>query len=224
MLLEGGQKAHFALAPVCGAPHTRFRVYGQLFTGVEGNEKADQLAKTAANPQATRWQYCWSPSPTQHQASCKRTAHAQAQGEWEEEWSQASTGVEYRTKLQPLRCIDKEVTRIYANQCKAISAIIIQLRTGKIGLNKYLAKIKKKESPSCECKMAIQSVAHVIEECPFYRRQRQREFGRPVVRNAYEVLSDPEQVVKTAVFMIHTGLLDQFRVVRSRLLEVAYHN
>ncbi len=42
---------------------------------------------------------------------------------------------------------------------------------------------------------------------------------RPVVRYAYEVLSEPDQAVKAAAFMIQTGLLDQFRVVRSLTLK-----
>jgi hypothetical protein len=49
---------------------------------------------------------------------------------------------------------------------KATLSVLIQLRTGIIGLAEYLAKIKRKDSLRCGCDMGNQSVRHVLLECP----------------------------------------------------------
>src|ERR1700733_15293332 len=77
-----------------------------------------------------------------------------------------------------------------------------------------LFKIKKVDDGSCQCNLDYQTVKPIIEECPPYQEQRRRELGRPVIRNVYDVISDPKTALKAARFMLQTGLLDQFRVVR----------
>ena len=112
----------------------------------------------------------------------------------------------------------QDVLKLYEGLPKALAAVLIQLRSGKIALASYLYKIKKVLQPWCECHQGNQTVAHILEECPQFAKQRKREFGRPVVWGVRDILSDPKTAKKAAWFTLKTGLLDQFRVVRQRLI------
>lgn len=84
-------------------------------------------------------------------------------------------------------------------------------------MNDYLYKIKREERPWCKCHTANQTVEHVIEECPLYRRQRKHHLGRYVVQDVRTILSHPQKAVKAAQFMLSTGILDQFRHFKAML-------
>ena len=49
---------------------------------------------------------------------------------------------------------------------------IIQLRTGHCGLNSYLHRFGRIDSPLCDCGMGLETVEHFLLECPRYREQR----------------------------------------------------
>jgi ribonuclease HI len=140
-------------------------------TGVPGNELADECAKKASESQTARKPYCWTPRTVQLQASYKRKAKAYAADTWKKEWYEAPHGIEYRSWFRNTEggALNKKVDRLYAGLPKAMAAILIQLRSGKIALNSYLHKIKKIESPTCTCKLGRQTVTYVIEECPLFR-------------------------------------------------------
>ncbi|KAI6118268.1 hypothetical protein F5141DRAFT_1000048, partial [Pisolithus sp. B1] len=48
----------------------------------------------------------------------------------------------------------------------------VRLRTGHIGLNKHLFRIKKVDSPACRCGFPQESVGHYLTVCPLYNRAR----------------------------------------------------
>jgi hypothetical protein len=62
------------------------------------------------------------------------------------------------------------------------ASILVQLRTGHVGLNKHLHKIGKAESPLCPaCQKTIQTDHHFLFRCPAYdgqRRKMERELKR----------------------------------------------
>ena len=185
--------------------------------GVPGNEAADVLAKEAAKNDPARTygaQRTWNPPQIYHQASRRRTAWGAGIEQCKEEWAKAPSGVDYRKKYGGL---DKKHSLFYRGvENKALSGILIQLRTGKIGLHHYLHKIQKADSPECECGQGYQTVSHVIEECPLFQIQRKKELGRSVVPEAYQLLTDPRAAHKVAQFVLRTGLLGQFRAARNR--------
>ena len=52
------------------------------------------------------------------------------------------------------------------------ASTLVQLRTGHCRLNKYLHRIRKKDSAMCECEQGEETVEHYLLECPKYREQR----------------------------------------------------
>jgi hypothetical protein len=105
-------------------------------------------------------------------------------------------------------------SKLYRGMSKPHAAILVQARSGKIGLKSYLYKIKRADSPNCECDRAEQTVNHIIEECPLFRTTRKELLGRVVIRNAIEVMEDPKRAKLAVQLLLRTGLLDQFRIVR----------
>ena len=99
--------------------------------------------------------------------------------------------------------------------------MLIQLRTGIIGLAEYLSKIKRKDSPRCQCDMGNQSVRHVLLECPLLEEQRYEmmnelfEAGVSTTLGEMEMLKESKAAPIVAKFMIATGLLGQFQSVDS---------
>lgn len=93
----------------------------------------------------------------------------------------------------------------------------MQLRTGRIGLGAYLARISRRESARCECDLGNQTVAHVLLECPLYieeRTQMQAALSEQnVVFRRDDLLTRLEARVIVAGFMVRTGTLEQFQEV-----------
>jgi ribonuclease HI len=188
--------------------------------GVQGNENVDKLAK-----KTTGWRLkggagagkkgsfqCYNMAL---QATCKRDIRAHMRSEWQRIWAtQQQSGAAYRRAFGSY--LDKTVNKLHSGLPKALSSILIQMRTGKIGLNDYLHKIKKADLPGCPCGMANHTVAHILCDCSFYRRQRKHYLGSIVIRDLTSILNNPKTSVKAANFMLATGLLDQFSHYRFR--------
>jgi hypothetical protein len=99
---------------------------------------------------------------------------------------------------------------------------MVQMRTGRIGLSGFLAKIGIHESARCGCDEGIQTPRHVLLECEFYRDLRGEMLDKVgklklpgTGRLDYAALvSEPKAARYVAEFMIKTGLLNQFRAVQ----------
>jgi ribonuclease HI len=181
--------------------------------GVPGNEKVDQLAKEASGYNAPRGHsLTWLP---RLKAATKRVIKKACQTLWHKSWSKIDTGHLYRRRYG--NGLNRHINTLYAGMPKAVSSILTQMRVEKIGLAGYLFAIKRAEEPACECETSNQTVAHILEECPLYRKQRRRHFSKPVLRDTTTILSDPRMAEKAANFMLSTGLLDQFRHYKTAL-------
>jgi ribonuclease HI len=196
--------------------------------GVPGNEVADLLAK-----QATGWQpksreqnsaaalnppavtasniihMVWLP---QLLSSCKRMVNTFARECWNRNWRNGITGMLYKKRWQGNgMALNKHVNQLYKNLShKAEAAVLIQMRTEKIGLHGYLNTINRTEDPWCGCRQAYQTVRHIIEDCECLEDTRSTYLGTSFVRDARLFLRDTELIPKTVKFMLATGLLDQF--------------
>ena len=91
----------------------------------------------------------------------------------------------------------------------------MQLRTGRIGLSAYLARINRRETSRCDCDLGSQTVTHVLLECPLH--QEERDETRNALSEQGIMLRHEEVLVRlgartiVAEFMIRTGLLGRFQ-------------
>ena len=87
----------------------------------------------------------------------------------------------------------------------------MQIHTGHIPLNKYLYRIKRKDSPNCEACLgvgieALETPWHLLYECPSYDRERflfERSLGRKAHDLKY-VMSHPSRIVMLAKYIDST--------------------
>ena len=84
------------------------------------------------------------------------------------------------------------------------AAILFQLRTGHVPLNKHLHRIQKLETPKCaHCQGRDETVLHYLLECPEYsepRKRLKRALHRKA-RNIAALLADTKCTKETLIFM-----------------------
>ena len=172
---------------------------------IEGNERTDSEAKEAATNPALHTSFNYSPLKSSRIQYIK----AAAKGQWTKQWTESTrTARQLRqiTLKHGVKCgpkIYKSITN------RNISAMIMQLRTGHCGLNGYLNRFGKKDSPYCECGYGKETVEHFLLECRRYRDQRKtlrKSIGgsRMKVR---DLLGDVKAIKHTAEYIKATGRL-----------------
>ena len=126
--------------------------------GIPGNEEADRLAK-----EATGWRADGSrgyraqifPPLQPLQSAVTRWARAKAKEDWKKEWARAKHGHQLRQLLPE---VDRKSLQLYSGLDKKLSAILIQMRTGKIALRQYLNSIQAADTDQCSCGMGPETV------------------------------------------------------------------
>jgi ribonuclease HI len=180
--------------------------------GVAGNELVDRHAKEAAlepqGPEKPDNRYI------RLAAAAKRRIRREAKAEWEKSWITEKTS---RPTKRLVELPTKKTLEYWSDLRKATASILMQLRTGRIGLAAYLHRINRRESARCSCNLGTQTVSHVLLECP--QLQDERDWmrnalsERGVALRLDELLARPEARAIVAEFMIRTNLLEQFQAV-----------
>jgi hypothetical protein len=143
--------------------------------------------------------------------TAKRTVSEALLDDWETIWVHGKHGrYLHSLDVRP----DKKALKIHQNLPRAISSIIIQMRTGKIGRRAYLNSINCAETSQFTCGHGEQTVEHILLKCREWIAERQELWagGRPIL-NLRGLLCDSKTVVRAARMMLKTGLLEQFREV-----------
>ena len=182
-------------------------------TGIWGNEAADKAAKKAArqhpgaNPEIPNVMH---PKTYHVQTTLKTWIMRQTKVEWRNSWEMETRG---RTTFKHTPCPTHNILRIHHGLKKWQSAILIQMRTEKIGIKDFLWKMKVPgyDDPRCDCGEGRQTVGHILMRCRKYRNLRQREFSRGGRIDLRAILNEPKLVTKAIRFMEQTHLLGQFR-------------
>ena len=194
---------------------------------IRGNKEADIAAKEATGwRRAKRRNGKWREWDSGHTAEKHEVGRARATiklaseqktlERWEEVWSREKTGRElYAICPKPT----KQTLKIHKSLCKAASALVVQMRTEKIGLKKFLhsRKVPGFDSPECPCRRGVQSAKHVLVECRAYTGKRNRTWEVDRRKAAFgrisweEMLTQPKFTKKAAQFMKSLGLIDQFK-------------
>lgn len=106
----------------------------------------------------------------------------------------------------------KKVLQLHERLSKRESALLVQLRTEKIGLNNFLFNqhVPTVTSPRCSCGERRQTVAHVLLRCSKYKDLRNRIFANLSGRNSLRtILSTPQLATKAIEYMEQTQILGQ---------------
>ena len=178
--------------------------------GVDGNELADKAAKAAAHTRN------YMEGITCLKSNLKRLIRGEFKKQWKTAWENAPHGrITFRLEPEP----HKRVLTKFGGLRKAESSILIQCRTGKIGLKKYLYDIGRADSPYCNhCEGSNQTVRHVLVDCTGFEPLKQQIFGRKIL-NLISILGDPAYAKRITNFMIRTRLLGQFQAVEPEQLQ-----
>jgi hypothetical protein len=180
--------------------------------GIPGNEAADQAAK-----EATGWredghsQQPADPPPQLYplRTTLRRWCKNQATRQWISAWREEKKGrATYRHTPTPT----KKVLQLHERLSKRESALLVQLRTEKIGLNDFLFNrhVPDITSPGCSCGERRQTVAHVILRCSKYKDLRKRIFANLSGRHSLRtILSTPQLATKAIEYMEQTQILGQ---------------
>jgi hypothetical protein len=131
--------------------------------GDPGNEAADRLAKEAVGPDKEH--------PFQHLLSGEKGfIRNRIQNEWEQGWRTSRKGGHLRQIDQNLPSI--HTRRLYGSLPRNRAYLLTQLRTGHSWLAIQGKMHKLREDDKCECG-AVETVTHVLIDCPRLRAPRQ---------------------------------------------------
>ena len=108
----------------------------------------------------------------------------------------------------------------HKNLRKAESTITVQLRTGVLGLNSILSRLRVPGiSEACRCGTGVETVAHFLIWCPLYtdhrRELRTNAGGGPL--SIRHLLNDPTLSKGTAQWAIRSQRFEQFTLARTLL-------
>jgi ribonuclease HI len=192
-------------------PNVEFR-WIPAHEGIHGNEMVDGHAKEAAQ----------SENPSTHDrhirlaSAAKRSIRTAAKIAWERAWEKEKSG---KATKRILPIPTKKVLEFWQGQRKASISIMMQMRLNIIGLNRYLWRIKKADSPRCTCDVGQQTPKHVLLECPLFEEERRdmrlalTEVGVSPALQYDDLLQQKAAVPAISRFMESTRLLGQFHSV-----------
>jgi hypothetical protein len=139
----------------------------------------------------------------------KTKIRERAEEKWKKRWQESSKGRElYKLTPEPTQ----ENRHLHAGRTKAHSALLTQLRTGKIGFSNFLYKrrVPGVWSRRCACEEGAMTVRHVLLRCPTWRAIREEELAdfRGDIRR---ILNTSPGATAAIRLILRTKLLNQFK-------------
>ncbi len=153
------------------------------------------------------------------QLMVKRKISAAGFAKWTQQWTEGLTGRElYAIAKTP----QKDIQKLHIFLPKAASSLIVQIRTGKIGLRKFSVarKVPGFDNPRCQCGRGKQSAQHMLTICPKFVKIRKEKWAAEKTRLPFGYLPGAEMLVRpgyakiSASFMKDTRLLNQFQLAK----------
>jgi hypothetical protein len=139
--------------------------------GVPGNEQADELAKHAATGQSTPLHLPL--KLLQHLPLSQSAVKMQLKRDTTNSWIQQWKASKYRRRIQQFDPTPpgRQVQHIYQGLSQPAGSLLTQLRSGHVGLNPYLARIKLVDSPLCPHCTTLETVEHYLLGCRKYTQE-----------------------------------------------------
>jgi ribonuclease HI len=183
--------------------------------GIDGNEAADRAAK-----EATGWRENDQNGPRVEapselyalRSTLKTWSRKTANRQWQARWASETKGSATR-RHTPVPT--KKVLQLHKDLSKRESAILVQMRTEKIGLKDFLFQrhVPGILDSKCDCGSRRQTVAHILLDCRKRRELRRQELGRfPGRNNLRAILNTRKLAIKAIRFMERTRILGHDRI------------
>jgi ribonuclease HI len=181
-------------------------------SGIDGNELVDIEAKKAAQGDSSevhRLPTLLTDYVLGHSIAALKQEHIKKlKAAWHDRWK-ASPRYSRATKTDSSFPFTK-FRKAADGLTRAQTSILVQLRTGHIGLNKHLARINKSESALCPtCSLSEESVHHLLFECPSHRNARHhltKALGRKASSLKF-LLNNKKGISEVLKFIGRTGRL-----------------
>ena len=117
----------------------------------------------------------------------------------------------------------------YVGLRKHESSLLVQMRTGKIGLRAFLfaRRVPGVSTPRCRCgNGAIETASHIVLDCELLERERQALSRRVTVplrthRDFMESLTDPKTATTVVRWFLSLGWLQEYRLAIRIATQVA---
>jgi hypothetical protein len=193
--------------------------------GIPGNEAIDKAAKEATGWREDSRRSLPADAPPNLftiRSTVKRWCKIQTERVWIAKWRKDTKG---RATYRPTPTPTKKVLQLHERLTKRESALLVQLRTEKIGLNDFLftRRVSDVTSPRCDCGARRQTVAHILLHCSKRRDLRNHIFSNLSGRdNIRTILCTPRLATKAIEYVEQTQILgqngDRRRVDDSRAL------
>jgi ribonuclease HI len=186
-------------------------------TGIPGNEDVDRAAKEATGWREDGRRHPPADAPPRLyplRSTVRRWCRTQTERALAAKWRAEAKGrATYRHTPWPT----KKVLQIHEGLTKRQSALLVQLRTEKIGLRDFLftQRVPGVTSSRCQCGERRQTVAHILLHCRMLKDLRNQVFGNLRGRhNLRAILSKPQlatkaiQFIEQAQILGHVGIED----------------
>ena len=172
-----------------------------------GNEMADEAAKHAANLNHVQPSFS---SPVM-KAAQNAVVLQKINQEWTRLWQTEQKTAKELRRICKKPTAESEPKLYQSLEIRRDIADLIRLRTEHCGLNNYLHKIGREESPLCSCgNNAKETVKHLLLKCEIYEKQREklrRELGTGTMR--LEILLGNSKAIKQTLELVkNTGRLE----------------
>ena len=158
------------------------------------------------------------PGTRREVAAVTTLIRAKTEKKWRTRWSNGTNGDHLR-RLAPI--VTPKYMLLHRGRHKPHSALLTQLRTGKIGFNLFL---KERRVPGVAleiypCGYGDMTVRHVLLVCPTWRDLQRRLREETNNTDIRKLLGTRKGTTSALRIIIDTGLLEQFRAVSAPELE-----